>query len=128
MIHVDPSLLVDALTGPRRSLRSVRKVIHAGEPLGLCTIVLFEWLRGPRVPGELELQETILPASRAVEFGPEEAAVAAGLYRKVARPRGRDVDLAIASCAITRGTPLWTLNEQDFRDVRGLILFHPEST
>jgi len=34
----------------------------------------------------------------------------------VRRPRGREIDLAIASVALTDGAALWTLNRQDFSD------------
>ena len=55
-------------------------------------------------------------------FGVQEAIVAARLYRQVTRSRGRELDLAIAACAITREIPLWTLNRKDFDDIPGLVL------
>ena len=44
------------------------------------------------------------------------------LYRRLRRPRHREIDLAIAACAIVHGAELWTLNPQDFRDIPGLTL------
>lgn len=88
------------------------------------TLVLYEWLRGPRLPGELADQEALLPSESAVPFGVREAEIAARLYRQIPRPRGRDVDIAIAACAIARETPLWTLNRKDFADIPGLTLAH----
>jgi len=44
------------------------------------------------------------------------------LYRKVRRPRGREIDLAIAATAILRDAALWTLNRDDFRDIESLPL------
>jgi len=44
------------------------------------------------------------------------------LYRQVKRPRGREIDLAIAACALSSGAALWTLNVSDFRDVPELSL------
>ena len=61
-------------------------------------------------------------------FGLEEAARAATLYRTVRRPRGREIDLAIAACALTQQASFWTLNEADFRDVEGLTLYRPGPT
>lgn len=58
-------------------------------------------------------------------FGPAEAAGAARLYLQVARPRGREIDLAIAACALAVDARLWTLTPRDFRDVPGLQLFEP---
>ena len=86
----------------------------------LSSLVLFEWLRGPRLPSELEAQEALFPTDKALPFGPSEAKLAAQLYRSVQRPRGREIDLAIAATAITWEATLWTLNEKDFMDVPGL--------
>ena len=85
-------------------------------------MVLYEWLRGPRLPQELNVQEELFPREQAIPFGPEEAAAAAHLYRAVRRGRGREIDLAIAATAITRDAALWTLNRDDFADIDGLRL------
>lgn len=123
MIHLDTSVLVDAVTGPRRSAPALRRVIERGERVGIAALVLYEWLRGPRREAELAHQEALLPAAEALPFGPREAALAADLYRRVARPRAREFDLGVAACALVNGAVLWTLNTQDFRDVPGLELF-----
>lgn len=120
MIVVDTSALVDALTGPRRSAPVLRGMIDGGERLLLPTLVLYEWLRGPRLPEELAAQAALLPTEEAVAFTSEEAAVAAKLYAEVPRARGRELDLAIAAQAIVRGAAIWTLNAGDFSDLRGL--------
>jgi predicted nucleic acid-binding protein len=85
-------------------------------------LVLYEWLRGPRVDAEVSDQEALLPAAHAAAFGPAEAALAASLYRRVRRARSRELDLAIAACAIARGARLWTLNPGDFADIPDLVL------
>lgn len=123
MIVVDTSALVDALTGPKRSAPRLRQAIVDGHRLALPAMVLYEWLRGPRRPEELAAQEALLPAAEAMAFGPEEATVAAALYRRVVRPRGREIDLAIAASAIRHDAALWTLNRDDFADVPGLELY-----
>ena len=101
----------------------MRALVHRGERLILCTLVLYEWLRGPRLPEELAIQEALFPAAVALPFGPEEARVAAALYDAVERPHRREADLAIAACAIVRGAELWTLNPSDFRDLPRLELY-----
>jgi len=121
-VHLDTSALVDALTGPRRSLDGLIRLIDQGHRLTLSTVVLYEWMRGPRSRSELAVQEDLFPADAAVTFGPGEAALAARLYKQVARGRGREVDLAIAACALAGGAALWTLNSQDFRDIPDLRL------
>jgi predicted nucleic acid-binding protein len=126
MLHLDTSVLVDALTGPRRSAGGLRRAIHTGERIELSTIVLYEWLRGPRRSSEIADQDALFPSEQAVPFGPDEAARAARLYAAVKRPRGREIDLAIASCAIIRGAQLWTLNVNDFADIPELALYQPE--
>ena len=123
MLHLDTSVLVDALTGPRRAAGALRQAIEAGERIQFSTIVLYEWLRGPRLRIELADQEALFPQETAVHFGPAEAARAAKLYRFVKRPRGREIDVAIAACAIAHRARLWTLNVEDFADVPDLELY-----
>ena len=88
----------------------------------MSSLVLYEWLRGPRTAQELLQQEKVLPADQAIPFAAEEAARAADVYRRVSRARTREVDIAIAATAIVRGAPLWTLNPEDFRDIPDLKL------
>lgn len=122
MILLDTSVLIDALTGSRRSARALRGAIEQGERVVLATIVLYEWLRGPRGAEELAAQEALFPREAAIPFGPAEAARAADLYRQVRGARGREIDLAIAACALCQEARLWTLNHEDFGDVPGLEL------
>lgn len=100
----------------------LRSALASGERVRISTLVLYEWLRGPRLPEELEAQAALFPSDEAVPFGPEEAAVASRLHRDVHSARGRSTDLAIAACALTWNARLWTLNRQDFADVPGLVL------
>jgi predicted nucleic acid-binding protein len=96
-----------------------------GERLLVPTLVLYEWLRGPRLREEVAAQEALFPSRTAVPFGPDEAAIAARLSRAVARPRGRELDLAVAACAVLREALLWTLNGEDFEDIPGLRVAAP---
>ena len=65
MILVDTSVLVDSLTGPKRSAPAFRAAIQSGERLMLSSIVLYEWVRGPRLSEELAAQEALLPGGSA---------------------------------------------------------------
>lgn len=98
------------------------ELIGSGERLIVPAIVLYEWLRGPRVPQELDVCEELFPSDQTAIFGAEEARVAARLYRAVRRARGREIDLAVAATAITHDAALWTLNRDDFRDIPGVVL------
>ena len=120
MIVLDTSVLIDSLSGTKRSARALRAVIEAGERIVVPSLVLYEWLRGPRVPSEIAAQEALFPSDAALAFGPLEAAVSAQLYKTVNRPRGREIDLAIAACALVREAELWTLNQADFSDIHQL--------
>jgi predicted nucleic acid-binding protein len=125
IVHLDTSLLVDALTGERRSLAPLERTVARGHVLAASTLAFYEWLRGPRLAEEIEDQEAVLPSTEARAFGPAEAARAAEVYRALKRARGRDMDIAIAACAIEHGACLWTMNPGDFRDIPGLRLYEP---
>jgi predicted nucleic acid-binding protein len=122
MIHLDTCVLVDALTGPRRSAPELRALIEEGERISLSALVLYEWLRGPRHAEELRVQETLFPGIQAAPFGRAEAALASELYRLARRPRGRELDIAIAASAIVHDAVFWTLNPRDFADIPRLRL------
>jgi predicted nucleic acid-binding protein len=123
VIVLDTSVLVDSLTGEKRSAAALRRVYERSERVVLPALVCYEWLRGPRLPQELALAERLFPKESAIVFGLAEAALSAKLYRSVRHPRGREIDLAIAACAMVREAELWTLNPADFRDVPGLRLY-----
>ena len=121
-VHVDTSALVDAVTGPRRSLHTLIALTDEGHRAVLSTLVLYEWLRGPRTRQDLAAQEDLFPSDSAVPFGPAEAALASRLYKQLPRARGREIDLAVAACALANSAAIWTLNPGDFRDVPDLRL------
>jgi predicted nucleic acid-binding protein len=121
-VHLDTSALVDALTGPRRSLDALAALVDDGHRLALSTIVLYEWLRGPRTSAELAARDELFGEETIVPFGTAEARLAAQLYARVKRPHGRALDLAIAACVLVHDATLWTLNPSDFRDIPNLRL------
>ena len=127
MTHLDTCVLVDALTGPRRSAPALRALIERGERVSFSSLVLYEWRRGPRHPEELRAQEALFPSDQAAPFDAACAALAARLYRQVRRPRGREIDLAIAACAMAHDATFWTLNTRDFSDIPGLDVLKGES-
>jgi predicted nucleic acid-binding protein len=123
VIVLDTSVLVDSLTGEKRSAPALRRVFERSERVAIPALIYYEWWRGPRLPQELALAERLFPRESAIVFGLAEAALAAKLYRSVRHPRGREIDLAISACAMVREAELWTLNRDDFRDVPGLRLY-----
>jgi predicted nucleic acid-binding protein len=122
MIHLDTSVLIEVFDGKKPLAPHLRRLLNAGERISLSTIVLFEWRRGPRISEQIEAQEALFPSSDATTFGPEEALLAADIYKKIKRPRGREIDIALAACAIVHDAVLWTMNNPDFRDIPGLKL------
>jgi predicted nucleic acid-binding protein len=122
VIHVDTSALIDSLTGPRRSLPKLTALVADGHRLTVSTLVYYEWRRGPRSARELAALDALIPQESIVSLTVEMAVAAADLYRATARPRGREIDLAIAACALVQGAALWTLNHADFKDIPNLRL------
>lgn len=125
LVHIDTSILVDAFTGPRRSLGRLEATTIRGDVLTFCSIVLYEWLRGPRTESEIEVVRDFFQTERIAGFGERDAKTAAALFRQLKRGRQRQADLAIAACAVEQGAALWTLNGRDFEDVPGLTLYQP---
>ncbi len=117
MILLDTSALIDSLCGARRSAGLLRALGERGDRVGISSLVLYEWLRGPRLEEEIASQNRLFPAESILVFGAREAALSAELYRQVGRARGREMDLAIAAVAIVRNAEIWTLNAADFRDI-----------
>ena len=125
MTLLDTSVLVDAFAPGTITHDRFRRVLEHWDRVAVCTICLYEWLRGALTSEELAAQEAILPAADAWPFGPVEAVLAAELYRRVRRARQREIDLALAACALARGASVWTLNRKHFDDVPGLSLYEP---
>jgi predicted nucleic acid-binding protein len=123
MILLDTSLLIAAWSGRGSALPDLRRAVAQGEQFLLSSVVLYEWLRGPRTSAEILEREQILPAEDAIPFGTFEAALAADIYRTVKRARSREIDIAIAATAIRHNAKLWTLNPGDFADIPGLSLY-----
>jgi len=123
IVHLDTSVVIDVFCKPFRARRALRSAIVAEHRIAISTLVLYEWLRGPRLETELVDQEAALPATAAIPFDDECAHTAARLYRLVKHARGREMDIAIAACAIEHGAALWTLNEEDSHDIPGLTLY-----
>ena len=123
LIHLDTSVLVDAFTGPKRSLARLRVATAKGDVVNISSIVLYEWLRGPRTEDERQAVDAFFELDQIAVFGRREAERAAGLYGRVKGARQRQADLAIAACAIEGSASLWTLNRSDFDDVPELTLF-----
>lgn len=124
MTVLDTSVLIEAVSvAPDSPVPArLRRFIASGERLVVPSLVFFEFLRGPRRPEEIVLQSRLFPLERAISYGWVEAQLSAKLYREVRRARGRELDLAIASCAIVHDAALWTLNVRDFNDIPGLRL------
>ena len=123
LVHLDTSVLIDAFTGTRRQLPRVRAATAKGHVISFSAIVLYEWLRGPRTDAETDAVDQFHDQALVPAFGWREALRAADLYRRVKGARQRQVDLAIAACAIESGASLWTLNRADFADIPGVDLF-----
>ena len=123
MVLLDTSVLIECFTDDKPFAPVLLDLLRQGRRFAVLSLVLYEWLRGPRTALDIENQETMFPSAECLPFGPEEAALSAQLYRSVRRARSREIDIAIAAYAIRNQAELWTLNEADFADIPGLRLF-----
>jgi predicted nucleic acid-binding protein len=122
MILLDTSVVIASFSGSRLMLDELKKRFENGDRVGLPALCLYEWLRGPRQPDEIYIQEQLFPAQHALPYGPETAELSARIYRTLSRARSREMDIAIAACAIQHQARLWTLNRKDYSDIPGLQL------
>ncbi len=122
MIVLDTSVLIEALSGSPAWRERLRDAWAGGERIRIPTLVAYEWLRGPRTDDERAASLRLFPPEEWIPFGAEEAELAAELYRTVSNPRRREIELAIAACALTWDGALWTLTPKDFAGVPGLRL------
>ena len=120
MRHLDTSLLVDAFTGERRAGPMLAAWLAGGNRIGISSLVLYEFFRGPRTAAEKKDIEELLTTSEVIDFRRNEAERAAHIYRALKQPRQREIDIAIAACALVREASIWTLNPRDFRDIPDL--------
>lgn len=122
MIHLDTSVVIQSLTGDRRLAPGLRQHVSAGERLRISTVVVYEFLRGPRTADELLDFDRLFDPSDRLAFAELEAALAARLFSSLRRPRRREIDICIAATAMADGAALWTANPRDFADIPGLRL------
>jgi predicted nucleic acid-binding protein len=125
MILLDTSAVIASFGAERTAYPLLLKMLAHDEPVVLCSVVLYEWLRGPRTAMEIDAQERVLSSDEALPFALSEAALAADIYRSVKRAGNREVDIMIAATAIYHKARLWTLNTGDFADIPGLQLYKP---
>ena len=83
LVHLDTSVLIDAFTAPRRALPAAERTLADGHVMTFSTMVLYEWLRGPRTDEERTIVNLQFDAARIVGFGTEEARLAASLFRSL---------------------------------------------
>jgi predicted nucleic acid-binding protein len=107
----------------RQWSRLVASIDERGDRLVVSSIVLFEWLRGPRTPEQVAITDAFFPDHSVVTFDASAARIAARLFVGLQRARARQADIAIAACAIEQDAALWTLNQADFADIPGLQLY-----
>lgn len=64
----------------------------------------------------------LFPEEEIVPFDADAARLAADIYCSLPRPRGREIDIAIAACALSQGAAFATLNRGDFEDIPKVVL------
>jgi predicted nucleic acid-binding protein len=116
VVVLDTSVLVESLTGSKAAFPALRRTIDSGEILLVPALVVYEWRRGPRLAEELAVEQMLFPEELYIPFSVAEGELSAKLYRSVSRPHSREIDIAIAACAIVREAELWTVNPADFPD------------
>lgn len=123
MMIADTDVLIDYLRGHGDWARRIAIELGTGS-FATTAITAFELRSGARTPRQAKAVETLLDAMTLLPFGPEEAAAAAEVRRKV-EAKGQPIGMAdylIAGACIAAGGTLLTRNRRHFERVPGLRL------
>lgn len=113
MIHLDSNYLIRGQHLGSAESSTVTRWLEREEPLATSAIAWMEFVTGPAAPEAVEsMREAI--ENRIVDFGEEEAVIAARLYNAIGRRRAHRFDCMIAASAIHAGARLATSNNADF--------------
>ena len=112
MIQLDTSFLVRALVAGTPEEAKLRTWLGQGEALVVCAVAWAEFLCGPIDVDDLELAERFV--ERRVDFTPDQATVAARLFKESGRRRGTLIDCMIGAAALADGAAIATSNAADF--------------
>jgi predicted nucleic acid-binding protein len=114
MIHFDTNVLVAASNRDRALESRLEGWLGAGETFATSAIAWSEFLSGPILAGQIRATRELIE-SRIVPFGTAEAALAADLFNRAGRRRGKRIDCLIAACAVCANASLATENRRDFQ-------------
>jgi predicted nucleic acid-binding protein len=114
MIHFDTNVLVAASNRDRALESRLEGWLGAGETFATSAIAWSEFLCGPILDGQIQATRELIE-SRVVPFDTAEAVLAADLFNRTGRSRGRRMDCLIAATAICAGAAFATENRRDFQ-------------
>ena len=112
MIHLDTSLLIQALLPNSPAEAKLQRWLEDGEDLGISSIAWSEFLCGPLTQHDAALAEMLVPAPEP--FLSSDAQAAANLFNATGRRSRSLADCQIAAVAIRCDAPLATINTSDF--------------
>ncbi|MBS0456036.1 MAG: type II toxin-antitoxin system VapC family toxin [Proteobacteria bacterium] len=113
MIHFDTNALV-YLPQWAKEVHPIIERIVAGESAAVCSVVWYEYLRGPLAKEEAALAHAFVQG-RILAVTEADAQLAAALFNTTGRKRTHRTDTLIAACAIRAGAEFVTANAVDFR-------------
>lgn len=112
-VHLDTSFLIRALIANSAENQKIRDWLASGDTVVVSAVAWAEFLCGPLTDNELRLAARIV--GTPLDFTPEHATVAAGLFNTSGRRRGTMMDCMIAAVALGDGSQFATANDDDFR-------------
>ncbi|MDB5972292.1 MAG: hypothetical protein JWQ90_4742 [Hydrocarboniphaga sp.] len=123
MIHLDTNALI-ALPRWLALGHALIDRVAAGERVGVCSVVWYEYLCGPVIASDVERCLDFIE-DRIEPLDARHAQLAAELFNQAGRRRGLRIDSLVAATAICSGAELLTGNVKDFTvfSMRGLKLF-----
>jgi predicted nucleic acid-binding protein len=113
VIQLDTSFLIRALVGGSPQDIALRRMLRAGESVGMSAIAWTEFQCGPVSAAAVDVARHLL--GDPIAFTADDAATAASLFNETGRRRGTLIDCMIAASSINAGAVIATANPADFR-------------
>jgi len=128
LVLLDTAVVIDFLAGRSTAARTEKLLIESNAAVSVISI--YELFNGVTNRRHIRQREQFIKLCEAVAIDAAIARKASSFYTAL-KKSGRSIcneDILIASCAVTKGYPLFTINTKHFLTIPGLILYEDSNS